>query len=88
VAALGGFLFGYDTAVVSGTVGFLRSYFSLTPAMLGWAVSCALVGCVLGVSIAGILSDKFGRKMFYYYQQYYFLYQQLEQLFLKHLNNS
>ena len=62
VAALGGFLFGYDTAVVSGTVGFLRSYFSLTPAMVGWAVSCALIGCVLGVSIAGILSDKFGRK--------------------------
>lgn len=62
VAALGGFLFGYDTAVISGTVGFLRSYFNLAPAMLGWAVSCALVGCILGVSVAGYLSDKFGRK--------------------------
>ena len=62
VAALGGLLFGYDTAVISGAIGFLQSYFALSPTLTGWAASCALVGCIIGVSIAGILSDLLGRK--------------------------
>jgi len=62
VAALGGLLFGYDTAVISGAIGFLRSYFNLGPAETGFAASSALLGCILGAGIAGPLSDRFGRK--------------------------
>jgi len=61
-AALGGFLFGYDTAVISGTIGFVKSKFALDAVMEGWFVSSALVGCITGVSFAGALSDKLGRK--------------------------
>ena len=60
--AMGGFLFGYDTAVISGTVGFLRDKFSLTPAMEGWVVSSGILGAIFGAIIAGPLADKFGRK--------------------------
>jgi len=62
VAALGGLLFGYDTAVISGAIGFLQTRFELDPALTGWAASCALLGCVIGVSIAGTMSDLLGRK--------------------------
>lgn len=62
IASFGGFLFGYDTAVISGTIGFVATQFNLDAAGTGWYVSSALVGCILGVSIAGILSDKYGRK--------------------------
>ena len=62
VAALGGVLFGYDTAVIAGAVGFLREYFQLNAVQTGWAVSNALVGCIVGVASAGVLSDRFGRK--------------------------
>ena len=62
VAALGGLLFGYDTAVISGAIGLLQFHFELTPAATGWAASSALVGCMIGVAIAGLLSDRFGRK--------------------------
>lgn len=62
VATLGGLLFGYDTAVISGAIGFLQEHFELDAAMKGWAASSALLGCVLGVSIAGVLSDRAGRK--------------------------
>ena len=61
-ASLGGLLFGYDTAVISGTLSMVRSQFGLNAAMEGWYVSSALVGCVIGVSFAGWLSDRFGRK--------------------------
>jgi len=61
-AALGGFLFGYDTAVISGTIGFVKSQFDLNTVMEGWFVSSALVGCITGVAFAGELSDRFGRK--------------------------
>ena len=61
-AALGGFLFGYDTAVISGTIGFVKSKFALDAVMEGWFVSSALVGCIAGVSFAGGLSDRLGRK--------------------------
>lgn len=62
VAALGGFLFGFDTAVISGVVGFVKSEFNMSAAMEGWFVSCALLGCIVGVVVAGKLSDSFGRK--------------------------
>ncbi len=62
VAALGGLLFGYDTAVVSGAIGFMVERFGFTPAWQGWAASSALVGCIIGVILAGPLSDRLGRK--------------------------
>lgn len=62
IAALGGFLFGYDTAIISGTIGLVKTQFDLNTVMEGWYVSSALVGTILGVSVAGILSDKYGRK--------------------------
>ena len=62
VAALGGLLFGYDTAVIAGAIGFLQEHFQLDAAMKGWAASSALLGCVIGVSLAGIASDYGGRK--------------------------
>ena len=61
-AGLGGFLFGFDTAVISGAINFLRTQFHLSPAMEGWLMSSALLGCVGGAAIAGWLSDKYGRK--------------------------
>lgn len=60
--ALGGFLFGYDTAVISGTIEQVRNKFDLTPAYEGWFVSCGLLGCIIGVLIAGALSNLMGRK--------------------------
>jgi MFS transporter, SP family, xylose:H+ symportor len=62
IAALGGLLFGYDTAVINGAIGFLETHFKLDAAMKGWASSSALLGCVLGVMIAGAFSDRLGRK--------------------------
>jgi SP family arabinose:H+ symporter-like MFS transporter len=62
VAALGGVLFGFDTAVISGALGFLEQRFQLNEVQLGWAVSCFLIGCIAGAGFSGMLSDKFGRK--------------------------
>ncbi len=62
VAAMGGLLFGYDTAVISGAIGFMQKYFALTPTQTGWAASCVLIGCVGGASVAGMLCDRLGRK--------------------------
>ncbi|MEM9328630.1 MAG: sugar porter family MFS transporter [Bacteroidota bacterium] len=62
IASLGGFLFGYDTAVISGTIGFVTGQFGLDTINEGWYVSSALVGTIIGVSVAGILSDAYGRK--------------------------
>jgi SP family arabinose:H+ symporter-like MFS transporter len=61
-AALGGFLFGYDTAVVSGAIDFLKSHFHLSADLTGWAASSLLVGCMAGAALAGPLGDRFGRK--------------------------
>jgi SP family arabinose:H+ symporter-like MFS transporter len=62
VAALGGLLFGFDTAVISGAIDQLQSQFHLSAAMKGWIVSSALIGCLIGSAVAGTLSDRFGRK--------------------------
>jgi SP family arabinose:H+ symporter-like MFS transporter len=62
VAALGGLLFGYDTAVIAGVIGYLQKKFELSPAMTGWAASSAIWGCVFGAMLAGYFSDRFGRK--------------------------
>ena len=62
VAAIGGFLFGYDAAVISGTIKLVTVQFGLDTINQGWYVGCALVGSIFGVSIAGILSDAIGRK--------------------------
>src|ERR1051325_3305443 len=70
IAALGGLLFGYDTAVISGAVGAIDANF-ITPrglsetaagSLSGWTISCALLGCVIGAAIAGPLSQRIGRR--------------------------
>ncbi|RPH30349.1 MFS transporter [Buttiauxella warmboldiae] len=62
VAALGGFLFGFDTAVISGSIDALNTLFALTPAQTGWAVSNVVIGCVIGALLAGKIAGSLGRK--------------------------
>ena len=62
VAAIGGILFGYDTAVISGTTEVVKSQFGLSTGLEGWYVGCALIGSIAGVLVAGMLSDFLGRK--------------------------
>ena len=70
MATLGGLLFGYDTAVISGTVESLRKFFiepfglplDQANALEGFVVSSALIGCILGASFAGWISQRYGRK--------------------------
>ncbi|HXR46405.1 MAG TPA: sugar porter family MFS transporter [Candidatus Limnocylindrales bacterium] len=63
VAAMGGLLFGWDWVVIGGAKPFFQRYFQLTSeAQIGWANSCALIGCLVGALSAGAFSDKFGRK--------------------------
>src|SRR5215468_12529512 len=63
VAAMGGLLFGWDWVVIGGAKPFFQRYFQLTSeAQIGWANSCALIGCLAGALAAGALSDKLGRK--------------------------
>lgn len=63
VAAIGGILFGYDTAVISGTTEIVKSQFGLDAMAEGWYVGCALIGSIAGVLAAGTLSDYLGRKL-------------------------
>ena len=62
VAALGGLLFGYDTGVINGAIGPLKAHFALDARAEGWATGCALLGCAIGAAVAGVLSDRLGRK--------------------------
>ncbi len=62
VAALGGFLFGYDTAVISGTISQVSTLFALDAINQGWYVGCALLGSIGGVAVAGMMGDLLGRK--------------------------
>ena len=64
ISALGGLLFGYDWVVIGGAKPFYEPYFGITgnTALQGWAMSCALIGCLAGAVLSGWLSDRFGRK--------------------------
>lgn len=62
VTTIGGFLFGYDTAIISGCNSFLQDHFQLTSVTLGWLASSALLGTILGCIIAGSITDAIGRK--------------------------
>ncbi|MEX0566455.1 sugar porter family MFS transporter [Raoultella terrigena] len=62
VTAVGGFLFGFDNGSISGSVGFLQSKFTLDANGIGWVTSSIIVGCIIGVALAGPLSDAVGRK--------------------------
>lgn len=62
VAAIGGLLFGYDTAVISGTISQVTEQFQLDSFHQGWYVGCALIGSIFGVLFAGALTDRWGRK--------------------------
>ncbi len=62
VATIGGFLFGYDSGVINGTVDGLRQAFHSNTAGTGFNVACMLLGCAVGAFVAGWLADKFGRR--------------------------
>lgn len=64
VSAMGGLLFGYDWVVIGGAKPFYEAFFGIVdmPTLQGWAMSSALIGCVLGATVSGMLADKFGRK--------------------------
>src|SRR5665647_1224143 len=64
VSAMGGLLFGYDWVVIGGAKPFYEPFFGITnnAFLQGWAMSCALTGCLAGAVISGWLSDRFGRK--------------------------
>ncbi len=63
VAAMGGLLFGYDWVVIGGAKPFYEAYFGLnSQELIGWANSCALIGCLAGSILSGAISDRFGRK--------------------------
>jgi len=63
IAAFGGLLFGYDWVVIGGAKPFYESYFGLTSErLIGWANSCALIGCLVGSGISGSINDRLGRK--------------------------
>src|SRR6266542_5550799 len=63
VAAVSGLLFGFDIAVINGALVFLRRQFALSDVETEFAASSLLVGCVAGASIAGMLSDRYGRRL-------------------------
>ncbi|MAW94354.1 MULTISPECIES: sugar porter family MFS transporter [unclassified Leeuwenhoekiella] len=64
VSAMGGFLFGYDWVVIGGAKPFYELYFEINalPSLQGWAMSSALVGCILGAVLSGVVADRYGRK--------------------------
>lgn len=65
VSAMGGFLFGYDWVVIGGAKPFYELFFDIAsqPTLQGWAMSSALIGCILGAVISGVVADRFGRKL-------------------------
>ena len=62
VTAIGGFLFGYDTAVINGANSYLKAHLNLNPTQEGIAGASAILGCIPGAMFAGFLSDRFGRR--------------------------
>lgn len=63
IAALGGLLFGFDIAIFSGTIPFIKPYYDLNSAELGWTASSLYMGCILGALMTGVVADRFGRKI-------------------------
>ncbi|UMB59215.1 sugar porter family MFS transporter [Lutibacter sp. A80] len=65
VSAMGGFLFGYDWVVIGGAKPFYELFFNISsmPTLQGWAMSSALIGCIFGAVISGLVADRFGRKI-------------------------
>ncbi|MDQ0298151.1 SP family arabinose:H+ symporter-like MFS transporter [Salibacterium salarium] len=61
-AGMAGFLYGFDTAVISGAIGFLQELYDLSPAMEGFVISSVMIGGVVGVALSGFLSDRYGRR--------------------------
>src|SRR6476469_5169606 len=63
IAAFGGLLFGYDWVVIGGAKPFYEKYFNLMDvSQQGWAMSCALIGSLIGAIVSGAASDRWGRK--------------------------
>jgi sugar porter (SP) family MFS transporter len=62
IATMGGLMFGFDIAIISGAVPFIQPYFGWNELQLGWGVSSLLVGAILGAFLSGIFTDKYGRK--------------------------
>ena len=62
VTAMGGFLFGYDTAVINGANSYIKAHWDLKPYQEGMVGASAILGCIPGAMFAGVLSDRFGRK--------------------------
>ena len=62
VTATGGFLFGYDTAVINGANSYIKAHWSLSEVQEGLVGASAILGCIPGAMFAGVLSDRFGRK--------------------------
>lgn len=75
VSAMGGLLFGYDWVVIGGAKPFYEPFFQITqsPALQGWAMSSALVGCLLGAIVSGMFSDRFGRKRLLIFSAFLFI---------------
>ncbi len=62
VAALGGLLFGFDTAIISGAIPYIKEFFNMDEYVLGWSVSSILIGCAVGALLAGRIADLYGRR--------------------------
>lgn len=73
IVSLGGLLFGFDMAVISGIIPFIKQQFSLSAMQEGWLVSSALVGCIFGVVFSGEWSDRYGRRKLLYLAAVFFL---------------
>ncbi|QGY46497.1 sugar porter family MFS transporter [Maribellus comscasis] len=73
VAALGSLLFGFETGVINGTIFYVAQYFGLSPAMKGFVVSAALIGCIIGALFIGKPADIYGRRFILKYMALFFL---------------
>jgi len=74
VSALGGLLFGYDWVVIGGAKPFYEKFFGIatSPFLQGWAMSSALIGCLLGAVTSGLFSDRLGRKRLLIFSSFLF----------------